>query len=457
MYTNFKAALLALVAAWSVQAADFDWEVAPIDGYPQIAFANATETKEVVFMYNYTGTLSATKFLSVKLLDRNCSSPADASLAFADNVVPGHKFEVDLDIVQETISTSKEYTENADGTKAEIDFCIRVDYEFDDGTSTESINFHETTVSISVDLTANFTLDSISVNRTAADLNQANATLDYPVQAYFCQDDNSEVNQPVLAQGSLLQFCVKIDDSVTAAVFVEDILEFTLSQPNAVPAVAASRPVTGTTPDPLTEKLCREMGICNIRHQLSSKWFSVPQPQPLRIDGIAILSFGVSSMMPSAAPTGARRRLRAPISGLLSADQVKAIMERQLAIEAAEAEAASNSQVALYEPRGLQAAANTAAASTGQKPFNLEVPLVSSNTQAEGNTSSSNTGVIIGVVAVVAILAALALYCFCVKRRNKKTVEEHKVVTTSTTQQQQQQSLQGGAPAGQYGGPQMVN
>jgi hypothetical protein len=166
-------------------------------------------------------------------------------------------------------------------------------------------------------------------------------------------------------------------------------------------------------------------------------------------------------MMPSAAPTGARRRLRAPISGLLSADQVKAIMDRQLALEAAaeaeaEADAASNSQVALYEPRGLQAAANTAA-STGQKPFDLEVPLVSSNTQAEGNTSSSNTGVIIGVVAVVAILAALALYCFCVKRRNKKTVEERKVVTTSITQQQQQQSLQGGAPAGQYGGPQMVN
>jgi Mid2 like cell wall stress sensor len=142
-------------------------------------------------------------------------------------------------------------------------------------------------------------------------------------------------------------------------------------------------------------------------------------------------------MMPSSAPTGARRRLRAPISGLLSADQVKAIMDRQLAMEAAEADAASNSQVALYEPRGLQAA-TTDAASTGQQPFDLEVPLVSSNTQAEGNTSSSKTGVIIGVIVAIVIVAAILMYCFCCKkRREEKRVEEHKVVTTSATQQQQ--------------------
>jgi hypothetical protein len=451
MNAHFKAALLSLLAAWSVQAADFDWEVGPVDGYPQVAFENATETKEVVFLYNYTGTLTATKFLSVQLLDKNCTGPADASLAFADNVLPGNELEVDLDIIQETISTSKHYTENAEGTKAEIDFCIRVDYEFNDGATTESINFHETTVTINVDLTANFTLDSISVNRTAADEDQANATLDYPVQAYFCEDDNSEVNQPVLTQGGLLQFCVKIDDSVTVAVFVEDILEFTLSQPNAVPAVAASRPITATTPDPLTEKLCREMGICNIRHQLSSKWFSVPQPEPLRIEGVAILSFGISSMMPSAAPTGARRRLRAPISGLLSADQVKAIMDRQLAVEAAEADAASNSQVALYEPRSLQAAGD--AASSGQQPFDLEVPLVSANTEAEGNTDGkSNTGVIVGVIIAIVIVAAILTYCFCCKkRREEKRVEEHKVVTTSATQQQTYQDAPNSS--GNYNAP----
>ena len=420
----YKFILLAMMASWAVNAdpralaGDFNWEITPEDGFPSIAFDDASASKEVVFKYNFTGTTGPYKYLVSSLLDKNCNQTADASLAIIQNV-SGNALEVDLDIIQETITSSSSYNENAEGTSATIDFCLRIDYDYKDATTgdVESINFHETTVTITVDLTANFTLASITTNRTAATEDNANANLDYPVEAYYCQDNNGEVPGSVLTQGSLLQFCVRMFENVTADVYVEDIMEFTLTQPGSVPLTAPSRPIVNTQPDPLTEKLCIEMGICNIKHQLSSKWFAVPNPKPLRVDGVAILAFGKASSMPSAAP--GNRRLRVPIRGLLSADQVKAMMERQL-----EAEAAAHKQVAIYQPdRKLQAT---------DSPFGLNVALDSDAGQqpTTKSTQGSNTAVIAIVVVVLLLVAGCLLYFFCA--RKKKTVqEEHKVVQNS--------------------------
>jgi hypothetical protein len=78
----------------------------------------------------------------------------------------------------------------------------------------------------------------------------------------------------------------------------------------------------------LTDKVCRESGICNVKTQLLSKLFTDINPGDLRVDGVAILAFGKASLMPSSAPTPVTvtRRLRAPISGLLTGDDVKAFM-----------------------------------------------------------------------------------------------------------------------------------
>ena len=428
---KFTVLWAAMASSFVVQAADpralagvadFDWEITPEDGFPSIAFDDASTSKEVVFKYNFTGTTGPNKYLVSTLLDKNCNQTADASLAIVQNVT-GHEMEVDLDIIQETITGSSSYTENAAGTSATIDFCLRIDYDYKDATSgaVESINFHETTVTITVDLTANFTLASITTNRTAATEDNANANLDYPVEAYYCQDNNDEVAGTVLSQGSLLQFCVRMYENVTADVYVEDIMEFTLSQPESVPLTAPSRPIVNMEADPLTEKLCVEMGICNIKHQLSSKWFTVPNPKPLRIDGVAVLAFGKASSMPSAAP--GNRRLRVPIRGLLSAEQVKAMMERQLA-----AEASNNKQVALYQPsRQLQAT---------QTPFDLQVALENSKQQEPTTKSTqggSNAAVIAIVVVILALIGGCLAYFFCC-RKKKHVVEEqeqHKVVVTS--------------------------
>jgi hypothetical protein len=131
----------------------------------------------------------------------------------------------------------------------------------------------------------------------------ADAVLDYPVEAYICLDDNSEVENPALfTQGSTLQVCVKIDETVaTDNVLAEDILTFVISQPDGT--AADSKSITNTVSDPLTDKVCRESGICNVKTQLQSKFFTDTSPGDIRIDGVAIPVFGQASLMPSSAPT----------------------------------------------------------------------------------------------------------------------------------------------------------
>jgi hypothetical protein len=96
--------------------------------------------------------------------------------------------------------------------------------------------------------------------------------LDYPVEAYICLDDNSEVKNPAaLMHGSVLQICVKIDNSlVTENIVIEDILTFVISQPDGT--AADSEIITNTVPDPLSEEP-REGPVMLLR---SSTHFTTP-------------------------------------------------------------------------------------------------------------------------------------------------------------------------------------
>jgi hypothetical protein len=384
------------------QLGDFDWDIMAEDGFPIINFNDTNEESEVIFKYNFTGTLGDRKFLGVKLFQNDCVSTPDASLAFV-NSTDGNELSVELDIIQETISNSVHYSD-LNGTAAIIGFCLRVDYNYVDGDDlTESINFYETNVTINVDLTANFTLDGISADRTSADAEAANADLDYPVEAYICLEDNSEVTNPgALEQGSFLQVCVRMDgDQVeTQNVFVEDILTFIVSQPDG--DATPSTVISSGAPDPLTDKTCREGGICNVKTQLLSKFFTQTNPNDLRVDGVAILAFGKASLMPSSAPTpgGGRRRLRTPIRGLLSADDVKAFMASQ--------QYNSNNNNNDGDETGLSVV--SVAAGTPQRrlqdaksEFGVDVGLVGTNGPVIEDETGAG-GVSAGVVAVVVLI-----------------------------------------------------
>jgi hypothetical protein len=169
------------------QLGNFDWDIQPEDGFPIINFNDTNTDSEVIFKYNFTGALTASKFLEVKLYEINCVTPADASaLAFVNSTTEG-ELEIELDIIQETISKSNHY-QDINASAAIIGFCLRVDYMYvdpDGDGDAESVTFYETNVTITVDLTADFTLAAIDVERTSADSEAANFKLDYPVKAYI--------------------------------------------------------------------------------------------------------------------------------------------------------------------------------------------------------------------------------------------------------------------------------
>jgi hypothetical protein len=409
------------------QLGDFDWAIAPEDGYPIINFNDTNVNSEVIFKYNYTGDLSGSKYLEVQLFQNDCSSAPDDALAIVNNT-DNDVLNINLDIIQETISTSDHYTEISPG-EAAISFCLRVDYNYFDGNASESINFYETNVTITVDLTANFTLTGIAAERTSADSEAADIKLDYPVEAYICEDNNTLVSSPAaLAQGSFLQVCVRIDESVsTDNILVEDILTFVVSQP-LNPSSSPSETITNSVADPLTDKVCRESGICNVKTQLLSKFFTQTSPSDLQIDGVAILAFGQASLMPSSAPTGppVARRLRAvPIRGLITGDDVKAFMAaQQKKLDNNNNDSDNNrdesgvsvvSVVTDTAQRMLQEGEN-------QSDFGLEVGLQGINGESGDQGSSSDGGSSIIVAAVVLILLA-AGGCFAFvacTRRNRK-------------------------------------
>eukprot|EP00977_Amphora_coffeiformis_P014524 scaffold4079_cov167-Amphora_coffeaeformis.AAC.20 len=294
---------------------NFDWDFAPVDGYPTISF-NGTEGRDMEFRYNYTGNLGSEnayiKYLSFDLLEYDCErkkkvNPSVIALTEATGqslyrVVESSNEDNEvilfLGIDRETIVESPYYMDGPDGLTGTIQFCVRGDYEYDEdadpATTDESINFHETQVTITVDLTAGFELVAINVIRDGAD--EASANLQCRVQAYFCTDDRRRIPPPYLAQGSPLQFCVEIADEDRGRFWLRDIVRTDLDQDNDPTAYRAlddeyDNIIVDFDPDPFTEKSCIS-GICRIKTQLKSKYFVERYPSPLDIFGTGLCALG---------------------------------------------------------------------------------------------------------------------------------------------------------------------
>ncbi len=207
-------------------------------------------------------------------------------------------------------------------------------------------------------------------------------------------------------------------------ILVEDILTFTVSQPDGT--ATDSETITNAISDPLTDKVCRESGVCNIKTQLLSKFFTDTNPTDLRVDGVAILAFGRASLMPSSAPTSstATRRLRAPIRGMLTGDDVKAFMAAQQNRD--DSRSSVVSVVADSSQRMLQDGA-------AQSEFGLEVGLQGvngdgGNSNGEDDSGSGGSSAIVGAVVVLVLLAAgcgLGFFFGTKRNRKEETIENH--------------------------------
>jgi hypothetical protein len=91
-----------------------------------IAFDDSTENSEVQFMYDYSGTLTGSKRITVSLYQYDCVTPADSSLVlYADYSTLG-EISVDLDIIQDTIATSVLYSETDDATQQRLNSVLKL-------------------------------------------------------------------------------------------------------------------------------------------------------------------------------------------------------------------------------------------------------------------------------------------------------------------------------------------
>lgn len=352
---------------------DLTWDIESEDGIPIIDFESITEQTEVVFKYNVTGTLTDRKLLDVKLYENNCVSTSDASLAFA-NTTSGDELDIDIDIVQ--------------------------------------------------DLTANFTLTDINVERDSVDSEADNAQLDYPVETYICLDDNSEVAYPAaLTQGSPLQVCVKIDETVvTQNVIVEDIFNFFVSQPDG--NATDWETIINAIADPLTYKVTKvyhESGICNVRSQLLYKFFNDKSPEDLRVDGVATMAIGKAlfitrSDLAAEGTVLVGRRIRTPIRGLLTGEDSKAFMTVQQRQRNTWADDKETAVVALFTDSAQRMLQDGAVLSE----FGLDVALRGAGSGGSSHQDDSSSSIVL--YAIVVFVGALTAGCLlfvrlCVERR----------------------------------------
>jgi hypothetical protein len=200
--------------------------------------------------------------LDVKLYKNDCVTADD--LAFI-NTTSGDELDVELDIIQETITDSIHY-QDLNGTAAIIGFCLRVDYNYVDSDGPPSPSTFTRPMSPSSPSTRPTSLTEISADRTLPIARPP--TLTAHLEAYICLDDNSGSLTLQPRTGSFLQ--VRRDRRMSSPKYLEGHSHFRRFSP-AVPL--PTRDHHQRRRRPLTD-IVSQSGICNVKTQLQSKFFT---------------------------------------------------------------------------------------------------------------------------------------------------------------------------------------
>jgi hypothetical protein len=359
--------LFALAASTAYSAGDHLWDIELYDNYPQIVFNNTNLSNEIVFLYNNTGDISgdATKDVTVTVFKTDCitlASEATSLVPGTPDASVGGMVKVELDVVFTYIEAS-DYWTTLTNTTAQIDFCFRIDYI--DTELNETINFHETIVTLTVDLQENdgMTLAGISTTRQDGENITTSTGITYPVEVFHCDDSYGALGDqsPTLQQNVLLQVCVQVNGT-DIDVFVENIWSTVLT--NADSSVTSTPIALGTT-NSITTLVCAA-GVCKITMSLLGAFFQAAAPPGITLSGIAVLAFG-------------RRLVQVPIQGTVRGS------------------AASSEE---QEQRSLQASGGAGYADYGITMSNIE------------GTQQSDDGANVGVAVSLSVLGAAALVVF---------------------------------------------
>lgn len=183
----------AISSAMVTHGSDFaEWKIQPVSGFPKIDLvddhSSSSETQsEVRFKYSLSGThMSTNSLFTTNLLRDDCITPGSPLLKSREYLeLSSNEFSLDVfNLNRETITNTVHY-HAIDEASAEINFCVRVNYEHKDKDGmVRSVDVHETIVDIRVDLTANnFTLSSIASHANLPDNEEEERISDaYPVE-----------------------------------------------------------------------------------------------------------------------------------------------------------------------------------------------------------------------------------------------------------------------------------
>ena len=262
----------------------------------------------VMFVYEYVGPMPTEDGLveiEYEIYEPGCST---LYASFTDNTkalffnrtvedTAANNVTVFLSMDLETISSSPLWT-SLNATHAELAFCGRFVVNYD----SVFVNFHETDLTVTVDVVSNSTFESQSVSLDmvqAGEVGQVSeVALDYPVQVYHCDSNAIALETPPTeaTQGNAIQLCISLS-TTQQGVYVDTIYSMTYWSelyPGAVSTIVSAGAVTNG----VTQLDCTQVaGVCRIKFIASGNIFN-DNPQgsnSLVIDGEATIGVGTDT------------------------------------------------------------------------------------------------------------------------------------------------------------------
>jgi len=245
----FKISSIALAAALSLSTVsaegDFNWDI------PQptvaVAFDDDNAGSEITVTYA-NANLADGKVYGFRVLSSDCSALGGNQITGSGmgTTASGADLVRFLGINQATIADSG-YYECTDATadpcpEANITVCVRLDLCADinrdnstdcsyspnpdtDTPPSESVNFEETIIQITANMTKGFSVTGIQTNRTVAIQTNKAADLNYTVTAVQCADNNGtyEENDDPIKQGNPLEICVYTPTANVKVIEIDDM------------------------------------------------------------------------------------------------------------------------------------------------------------------------------------------------------------------------------------------
>jgi len=228
----------------------------------------------------------------VFLYKRDCSSPIEAMSYTSSTISREGGFKnvnVKMDIDQGALQDSTDiWFLDTDTNKRTLAFCIKMSLGTLNAPNV-SVNFSETKVNVTVDMSQGFSVENIVTDRDDAEEIQKNKTVSYNLEAYQCDfDTGNPLNPaPILSQGSDLQICIKTNSTDVGLAEVRNLV---LTQEGSDDVNA----IVNSEGNGFTVSSCNGQ-ICSIKTMLISSFFAQTSPNSTVVSGTVIMFFGSTS------------------------------------------------------------------------------------------------------------------------------------------------------------------